>query len=413
MEKRRVVITGMGAVTPIGVTADQFWESLVEGRNGVREITTFDTTEHTTKIAANVIGFEAENYMNRKNMKRMADFTQYAIAATMQAMEQSKLVIDEEIATRTAVIVGSGAGGQYLVHNNLQVLETKGPRRVSPYLSSGMLVNSAAGEIAIKLGAKGPSSAIVTACATGSNCIGEAMKMIQYGRADAAIAGGAEGDLTSLDLASFSVIKALSRKNDEPDKASRPFDKNRDGFVIGAGAGILVLEEAEYAKNRGATILAELVGYGTTTDAYHITAPNPSGDGPAQAMKLALEDGNLQLDEVNYINAHGTSTSFNDKMESHVIQKVFDNDVKHLLVNSTKSMTGHLMGAAGAIELVACVYSILNNYVHPTRNCDDPEDTNLDYVPHIGRRHDVRVALSNSFGFGGHNTCLALRAWEE
>lgn len=414
MKKRRVVITGCGAVTPIGSDVEQYWKGLMEGKNGVDRISKFDVSDFNTKIAAEIKDFDANAYLGRKQQRRMGDFTQYAYAAAMQAVEQAQLEIEKEWAPRVGVIVGSGIGGANLVHENHRIFSEKGPKRVSPFLSSGMLVNAPAGEIAIALGAQGPAAAVVTACATASSSIGEAMRMIQYGTADVMIAGGTEGDLTPLDLASFSVIKALSQRNDEPHRASRPFDRDRDGFVIGSGSGILVLEAAEHAIRRGAVILAELAGYGATSDAYHITSPNPSGEGAIRAMQLALDDGGIADNEVDYINAHGTSTLYNDQMETTAIKTLFQEHCKHLSVSSTKSMIGHLMGAAGAVELIATVYAMKHGAIPPTLNCDHPDEGfDLHYVPNQAETRDIQVAISNSFGFGGHNVCLAVRRWDE
>lgn len=411
--KRRVVITGLGVVTPIGSDVETFWSSLVEGKSGIGPITRFDTTHHATKIAAEIKDFDPLLYIDRKNLRRMGDFTQYAYAAAMQAVQSAKLTVDSKMASKVGVTVGSGTGGQNLVHENLKTLWERGPHRVSPYLASSMLVNTPAGEIAIAIGAKGPSSSLVTACATASSCIGEALRTIQHGTTDVMIAGGTEGDLTSLDLASFSNIKALSKRNDEPQKASRPFDKDRDGFVIGAGAGIVVLEELTYALERGAPILAELVGYGATTDAYHITAPDPSGSGPASAIRAALDEGELHPEEVQYVNAHGTSTRYNDQMETLALKTVFGDHSKNISVSSNKSMIGHLMGAAGAVELISTIRTLQTQIIPPTINLDQPDEgLDLDYVPHVAKQKEVSVAISNSFGFGGHNVCLALRRWE-
>ncbi|KAF6626012.1 beta-ketoacyl-ACP synthase II [Paenibacillus sp. EKM208P] len=410
--RRRVVVTGQGVVTPVGLNLTDFWNSLLEGKSGIGPVTAFDTADIPTKIGAQVTGFDPLQYMSKKEANKVAQFTQFALAAARQAVEQSKLVIDERNASRVGVIVGSGAGGLDVIEENYGKLTKLGPKRVSPYFVSSMMINSAPGEISIAIGAKGPSFAVVTACATGSNAIGEALRTIQYGTADVVVAGGAEANFSQLDLASFANIHALSRRNEEPQKASRPFDVNRDGFVIGGGAGVLVLEELEYALNRGATILAEVVGYGCTTDAYHITAPDPSGSGPAEAINIALQDGGLTPQEIDYVNAHGTSTPFNDRMEINAIQKVFGEHAPRLAISSIKSMTGHLMGGAGAVELIATVQSMIHSKVPPTLNCDNPEAPELNFVPHVYQEREVRAAISNSFGFGGHNVCLAVRKWE-
>ncbi|MFB6362849.1 beta-ketoacyl-ACP synthase II [Paenibacillus elgii] len=409
--KRRVVVTGQGVISPVGLNVDDFWTSLIEGKSGIGPITLFDTKDIPTKIGAQVNNFDPLQYMSKKDANKMAQFSQFALAAALQAVEQSKLRIDEKLAPRVGVVVGSGAGGLDVVEESFHRFIESGPKRVSPYYVSSMMINSASGEIAIALGAKGPSFAVVTACATGSNAIGEAMRTIQYGTADVMIAGGSEANFSLLDMSSFSNIHALSRRNDQPQQASRPFDRNRDGFVIGGGAGVVVLEELEHALNRGAVILAEVVGYGCTTDAYHITAPNPTGHGPAEAIRIALRDGGLSPQDINYINAHGTSTPFNDQMELNAIKAVFGEYAPRIPISSIKSITGHLMGGAGSAEFIATVQSMLHNKVPPTLNCDDPEDIELNFVPHVFQEHEVNTAISNSFGFGGHNVCLAVRKW--
>ncbi|MFB6365308.1 beta-ketoacyl-ACP synthase II [Paenibacillus elgii] len=411
MLKRRVVVTGQGVITPVGLHVNDFWTSLLEGKSGIGPVTTFDTKDMPTKIGAQVKNFDPLQYMSKKEANKVAQFTQFALAAARQAVEQAQLRIDEKNAPRIGVIVGSGAGGLDVIEENYDKLNQSGPKRVSPYYVSSMMINSAPGEISIALGAKGPSYAVVTACATGSNAIGEALRTIQYGTADVVIAGGSEANFSLLDLASFSNIHALSRRNDQPRQASRPFDRNRDGFVIGGGAGLVVLEELEHALNRGANILAELVGYGCTTDAYHITAPDPSGSGPAEAIRIALRDGGLTPEDISYINAHGTSTPFNDRMEINAIKTVFGEHAPNIAISSIKSVTGHLMGGAGGVELIATVQSLLHNKVPPTLNCDDPEDPELNFVPHVAQEREVHAAISNSFGFGGHNVCLAVRKW--
>ncbi|TCS92393.1 beta-ketoacyl-ACP synthase II [Hazenella coriacea] len=412
--KKRVVITGYGCITPIGLNPQDFWRGLIEGKSGIGPITLFDTKEFPTTIGAEIKGFEPEKYISRKEVRRVDPYTQYAIASAKQAVEHAQLSITEEIAERVGVIVGSGSGGMNMVKEGYQTLSEKGPKRISSYLSSGMLINSAAGEISIIFGAKGPSSAVVTACATASSCIGEGMRMIQYGTADVMIVGGAEGDCTPLDLGSFSKIRALSRRNDEPTKASRPFDKDRDGFVLGAGAGVLVIEEAEFAMKRGATILAELVGYGATTDAYHITAPDPEASQQARAIRMAIEESGMTPDEIDYVNAHGTSTQLNDQLETTAIKKALGERAYEIPVSSIKSSIGHLLGGAGAVELIATICAIQEQKVPPTLNLDEPEEgLDLNYVPYQPLEVPVRAAISNSFGFGGHNVCLAVRKWEE
>ncbi|PUA39938.1 beta-ketoacyl-[acyl-carrier-protein] synthase II [Paenibacillus elgii] len=411
MLKRRVVVTGQGVITPVGLNVNEFWTSLIEGKSGIGPVTVFDTKDIPTKIGAQVKGFDPLQYMSKKDANKMAQFTQFALASAKQAVEQAQLRIDETNASRVGVVVGSGAGGMDVVEENFNKLFQNGPKRVSSYYVSSMMINSAPGEISIALGAKGPSYAVVTACATGSNSIGEAMRAIQYGTVDVMIAGGSESNFGILDLASFANIHALSRRNDQPQQASRPFDRNRDGFVIGGGAGIVVLEELEHALKRGAPILAELVGYGCTTDAHHITAPDPTGLGAAEAIRIALKDGGLSPQEVGYVNAHGTSTPFNDQMEINAIKTVFGEHAPNLAISSIKSITGHLMGGAGAVELIATVLSMIHSKVPPTLNCDNPEDLELNFVPHVAQEREIEAAISNSFGFGGHNVCLAVRKW--
>ncbi|WP_026136205.1 beta-ketoacyl-ACP synthase II [Paenibacillus shenyangensis] len=410
--KRRVVVTGQGVITPVGLNTEDFWKSLVEGRSGVGLVDHFDVSDIPTKIGAQVKDFDPLEYMSKKEANKIAQFTQFALAAAHQAMKQSGLVINEENASRIGVVIGSGAGGLDVVEENYRKLTEIGPKRVSPHFVTAMMINSAPGEVAIAFGAKGPSFGVVTACATGSNSIGEALRTIQYGTADAVIAGGAEANFSQLDLAGFANIHALSRRNEEPQQASRPFDSARDGFVIGGGAGVVILEELEHALKRNATILAEVVGYGCTTDAYHITAPDLSGEGAADAIRLALQDGGLQPEDVNYVNAHGTSTPFNDQMEVNALRKVFGEHAPNLAISSIKSMTGHLMGGAGAVELIATVQSMLHSTVPPTLNCDDPDDKELNFVPNVSQEREVNAAISNSFGFGGHNVCIAVRKWK-
>ncbi|PTM58832.1 beta-ketoacyl-ACP synthase II [Desmospora activa] len=411
---RRVVITGCGLISPIGVNTIDYWNNLISGKSGIGPITRFDTEDFSVKIAGEVRGFDPLAYISKKNVRRMDYFTQYAVAAALQAIDQAKLEISKQLSPRVGVFVSSCNGGFNYIQENVKNLLENGPKRVSPYFSSATLVNIPSGEISILIGAKGQSGAIVTACATGTSSVGEAMRLIQSGRADVMLAGGTADAITPLDLAAYSNVKALSRRNEEPEKASRPFDRDRDGFVIGAGGGVLVLEEAEHAIGRGAKILAELVGYGATTDAYHITAPDPSGSGAVRAIRLALEEAKIQPRDVNYINAHGTSTPFNDQMETKAIKTVFGEDAGRILVSSNKSMIGHLMGGAGAVELIATVYSILEKKVPPTINCDHPDDElDLNYVPHQAQSCDIEYAISNSFGFGGHNAVLVVRRWNE
>ena len=404
----RVVITGIGAVTPIGNSIEEYLLGLQKGTNGVSNITLFDANLHPCKFAAEVKNLQLENFIEPKESKRWDRFSQFGVIAAKQAFDDSGLKINENNASRVGVIIGSGVGGLLTMETQAQTLSHKGPKRVSPFTVPMMIPNMASGLAAIALGAKGPSSSVSTACAAGSNAIGDSFRLLQLGKADAMICGGAEASITPLGVAGFASAKALSFRNDSPQTASRPFDAERDGFVIGEGSGILILETLEHAKNRGARIYAEIVGYGTTCDAHHITSPSPGGSGGAAAIKLALEDASLEIDTVDYINAHGTSTSANDSNETSAIKSIFKDRSYLIPVSSTKSMTGHLLGGSGGIEAVACVLSLTHNFIPPTINYvnRDP-DCDLDYVPNNARDAQIRVALSNSFGFGGHNVCLA------
>ena len=404
----RVVITGIGAVTPIGNSIEEYLLGLQKGTNGVSNITLFDANLHPCKFAAEVKNLQLENFIEPKESKRWDRFSQFGVIAAKQAFDDSGLEINENNASRVGVIIGSGVGGLLTMETQAQTLSHKGPKRVSPFTVPMMIPNMASGLAAIALGAKGPSSSVSTACAAGSNAIGDSFRLLQLGKADVMICGGAEASITPLGVAGFASAKALSFRNDSPQTASRPFDAERDGFVIGEGSGILILETLEHAKNRGARIYAEIVGYGTTCDAHHITSPSPGGSGGAAAIKLALEDASLEIDEVDYINAHGTSTSANDSNETSAIKSIFKDRSYLIPVSSTKSMTGHLLGGSGGIEAVACVLSLTHNFIPPTINYvnRDP-DCDLDYVPNNARDAQIRVALSNSFGFGGHNVCLA------
>ncbi len=404
----RVVITGIGAVTPIGNSIEEYLLGLQKGTNGVSNITLFDANQHPCKFAAEVKNLQLENFIEPKESKRWDRFSQFGVIAAKQAFDDSGLEINENNASRVGVIIGSGVGGLLTMETQAQTLSHRGPKRVSPFTVPMMIPNMASGLAAIALGAKGPSSSVSTACAAGSNAIGDSFRLLQLGKADAMICGGAEASITPLGVAGFASAKALSFRNDSPQTASRPFDAERDGFVIGEGSGILILETLEHAKNRGARIYAEIVGYGTTCDAHHITSPSPGGSGGAAAIKLALEDASLEIDTVDYINAHGTSTSANDSNETSAIKSIFKDRSYLIPVSSTKSMTGHLLGGSGGIEAVACVLSLTHNFIPPTINYvnRDP-DCDLDYVPNNAREAQIRVALSNSFGFGGHNVCLA------
>jgi 3-oxoacyl-[acyl-carrier-protein] synthase II len=408
--KRRVVITGLGVVTPVGSTVAEFWNSLTAGTSGIGAITRFDVSKYPTRIAGEVKGFDPAQYIDRKELRRMDRYTQYAMAAYKQALADSGLKVEGAAAERVGVIIGSGIGGTETWEAQHEKLLTAGPDRVSPFFVPMMISDIAAGQVSIDCGAKGVNFATISACASGSHAIGEAMCCIQRGESDAMICGGAEAPITPLALAGFCAMRALSQRNDDPARASRPFDKDRDGFVMGEGAGIIILEALEHAQARGAKIYAELAGYGATGDAHHMTAPAPGGEGAARAMQRALATGGLRPEDVDYINAHGTSTDLNDKYETAAIKTVFGEHAKKLAISSTKSMTGHLLGAAGGAELVATALAIAHGTIHPTINYVTPDpECDLDYVPNAPRTMAVRAALSNSFGFGGHNACLAVK----
>jgi 3-oxoacyl-[acyl-carrier-protein] synthase II len=411
---KRVVVTGMGAVTPLGNTVDLFWQGIREGRSGIDKITRFDTEAFDAKIAAEVHDFDPNDYMDKKEAKRMDRFTQYAMAASNMAVKHAALDVSKINAQRFGVVLGSGIGGIETLENTANTLHTKGPGRVSPFFVPMMIGNMAAGQISIAFGAKGMNSTVVTACASATNAIGEAFRAIRYGHADVIITGGTEAPITPLALAGFCSMKALSTRNDDPKAACRPFDLDRDGFIMGEGAGILVLESYEHAVNRGAKILAEVVGYGLTADAYHITTPAPEGEGGARAMKEALEDAGMAPEEIDYINAHGTSTPYNDKFETAAIKSVFGDYAKKVAVSSTKSMTGHLLGAAGGIEAIILVKAIEDQFIPATINYTTPDpECDLDYVPNQGRNAKINAALSNSFGFGGQNACILVKKFAE
>jgi 3-oxoacyl-[acyl-carrier-protein] synthase II len=407
---RRVVVTGLGAVTPIGNDVAQYWEGLRSGRNGVAAITLFDASRHACRFAAEVKNFEPAGWLEPKEAKRWDRFCQFGVVAAKQAVQDAGLSIDDSNRNRVGVSIGSGVGGLLMMETQAQVLNDRGPDRVTPFCVPMMIPNMATGLTAIALGARGPSSAVATACAAGSNAIGDAFRQIQLGLADVMVCGGAESAITPLGVAAFASAKALSFRNDDPATASRPFDLERNGFVIGEGAGMLVLESLDHALARGATPLAEIVGYGTTCDAHHITSPSPGGVGGAEAMRLTLVDARLQPEDVDYVNAHGTSTQANDSNETAAIKSALGDRAHQIPVSSTKSMTGHLLGGSGGIEAVASVLAIGHNLVPPTINYHTPDPAcDLDVVPNVARDHPVNVVLSNSFGFGGHNVCLAFR----
>lgn len=409
---RRVVVTGMGAITPTGLSVDSFWDSVKKQKVGFGEITRFDVTDYKAKLAAEVKDFDAKEYMDFKAAKRMELFSQYAVAAAKEAIEQSGLKIEEEDPFMVGCAVGSGIGSLQAMEREHTKLENRGPGRVNPLLVPLMISNMACGNVSIQFGLKGKSINVVTACATGTHSIGEALRSIQYGEADVMVAGGAEGSVTPIGMSGFSALTALSTSTD-PNRCSIPFDKERDGFVMGEGAAVVVLEELEHAKKRGAKILAELVGYGSTSDAYHITSPAEDGEGAARAMLNAVKDAGIQPEDITYINAHGTSTHHNDLFETRAIKKAFGDHAKNIRINSTKSMIGHMLGAAGAIEFITCVKEIEEGYIHATVGYQVPdEELDLNYVPEPVEE-SVEYALSNSLGFGGHNASILVKRYKE
>jgi 3-oxoacyl-[acyl-carrier-protein] synthase II len=414
MLKRRVVVTGVGLVTALGVGSQQTWLALLKGESGIGPITRFDTTNFPTAIAGEVKGFDPSLFVEKKEVKKMDTFIHFALAASGFALKDAKLDIDESESERVGVIIGSGIGGFAIIEREHEVLLKEGPKRISPFFIPSSIVNLAAGQVSIQFGARGPNSAPCTACSAGSHAIGDSFKIIQRGDADVMIAGGSEAAITPMGVGGFAALKALSTRNHEPAKASRPFDRERDGFVVGEGAGILILEELEHARQRGANIYAELAGYGMSGDAYHITAPSTDGDGAIRAMRLTLKDAGITPDQVDYINAHGTSTPPNDRTETAAIRAVFGEHAYKLAVSSTKSMIGHLLGAAGAVEAGVTALTIREQSIHPTINQEFPDpDCDLDYVPNIARQARIRYALSNSFGFGGTNACLLLKRFDD
>jgi 3-oxoacyl-[acyl-carrier-protein] synthase II len=411
--KRRVVVTGMGIVSPLGIGLENNWAAICQGRSGIGPITKFDTSEYPCKIAGEVKNFDPDAYIDKKDQKKMDIFIQFALAAGTMAIKQSGLVIDESTADRVGVLVGSGLGGLSTIEKYHTMLLKNGPKKVSPFFVPMLIVNLAPGQISIYFGCRGPNSSVVTACATGNHSIGEAFRIIQRGDADAMIAGGVESTITPLAVAGFCALKALSTRNDEPQKASRPFEKNRDGFVMSEGAGILVLEDLEKAQQHNANIFAEIVGFGCNADAYHITAPSPNGEGAAKCMQLTLDDAGLKPEEIDYINAHGTSTPMNDLSETMAMKTVFRDHIKKLPVSSTKSMTGHLLGASGGVEAIFSLLAIRDSIIPPTINYEEPDpECDLDYVPNVARKKEVRIVMSNSFGFGGTNATLIFKRFE-
>ena len=411
---RRVVVTGLGCISPVGNNVEDAWASLLAGKSGAGKITHFDASRHKTQFAAEVKGFDGAALFGTRDARKMDRFTQFAIAATQEALNQSGLKIEEANRDRVGVVIGTGIGGIGTLLEQAEVMRERGPDRVSPFLVPMMISDSAPGMLAIRCGARGPNMALATACASGNNAIGEALEMIRRGAADVMIAGASEAALVPVAMAGMNVMTALSTRNDDPQAASRPFDKDRDGFLMGEGAGILILESLEHAQGRGALILAEVKGYGTTDDAHHISAPAENGAGAAISMKLALEDAGLTIDNIHYINAHGTSTPLNDKSETAAIKTVFGEQAYQIPVSSTKSMTGHLLGASGAVEAVFCIKAIRDEILPPTINYRTPDpECDLDYVPNQARKASPKNVMSNSFGFGGHNATLVIGRFEE
>ena len=407
---KRVVVTGLGVVTPVGNDVPTMWRSLLAGTSGLGPTTSFDASAFESRFSAEVKGFDPSQYLTPKEIKRTERFVQFAIAAARQAVADAAIRIDQEDPFRCGVIIGSGMGSMHLIEEQHSVLLSRGPKKLTPFLIPMLICNMAPGHVAMDVGFKGPNFCTTTACASGAHGVGEAFRMIQHGAADVMLGGGTESCITPMAVGGFCALMALSRRNDDPQHASRPFDKERDGFVIGEGAGVLLLEEQERAKRRGARIYAEMVGYGLTADAYHMTAPDPAGAGAAKAMALALEDAHLRPDQVNYINAHGTSTELNDKIETLAIKKTFGDAAKRVAVSSTKSMMGHLIGAAGGVEAAISILTIANGVMPPTINYEHPDpDCDLDYIPNHARRMPVDVALSNSLGFGGHNATIVFK----
>ncbi len=413
MGKRRVVVTGIGVISPLGLTASITWEALLQGKSGVKIISAFDPARFDSRIAGEVTDFDALKHFSVKQTRRIDRFVQFAVVASQEAFASSGIDMSQEDPYRVGVLVGSGIGSLHVVEEQSRIYDKRGPSRISPFMIPLLIVNEAAGNVSIALGAKGPNSCVATACATGTHAIGDAYRIIQYGSADVMVTGGTESCISPMGVGGFCALKALSRRNDAPEKASRPFDKDRDGFIMSEGAGIVILEELEHAKKRGVPIYAEIIGYGMTGDAYHITAPNENGESSAKAMEFTLKDADLKPEDIEYINAHGTSTQLNDKIETKAIKMCFNSHAKKLAVSSTKSMTGHLIGAAGGLEFIICVLAIQNDIVPPTINLDTPDpECDLDYVPHKARKMTVNVALSNSLGFGGHNATLAVKKFK-
>jgi 3-oxoacyl-[acyl-carrier-protein] synthase II len=410
---RRVVITGIGLVSSLGIGTAETWAALLAGRSGVTRITRFDVSAYATQIAAEVKGFDPLTWIEKKDIKKMDLFIQYAVAASQFAIDDARLTIDERNATDVGVFIGSGIGGFITIEREHEALLKGGPRKVSPFFIPSAIINLASGQVSIRFGAKGPNLATCTACSASAHAVGESYEIIKRGDADAMIAGGSEAAITPMSVGGFGQLRALSTRNDEPERASRPFDKDRDGFIIGEGAGVLILEELEFARRRGATIYAEIVGYGSTSDAYHMTAPSEDGDGGRRVMAMAIRKAGIAPDQVDYINAHGTSTPYNDRLETLAIKNCFGEHARKLVISSTKSMTGHLLGGAGGLEAGVSALAVYHQVVPPTINLDEPDpECDLDYVPHTSRELSIRYALSNSFGFGGTNAALLFKKYE-
>ena len=412
--KRRVVVTGIGVISPLGTGIEKNWKRILEGRSGIRRITKFDATNFPVQIAGEVPDFNPDDFIEKKEIKKMDTFIQYALAASIMAQKDAGLEITSDNAERVGVYIGSGIGGLPAIEHWHSILKEKGPDRITPFFIPMVLINLASGQVSIKLGAKGPNTCAVTACATGTHSIGDAYNLIRNGEADAMVAGGTESTITPLCIAGFNAMKALSTNNAEPQKASRPFDKNRDGFIVAEGAGVIVLEEAESAKKRGARIYAEIIGYGMNADAYHMTTPSPDGEGAERCMSLAIKSAQINPHEVDYINAHGTSTYYNDLYETMAVKTVFKEHAKKLAISSTKSMTGHLLGAAGGVEAVFTALSLYQGIMPPTINYENPDpECDLDYVPNKAREKKIKIAISNSFGFGGTNAALVFKKFQD
>lgn len=412
--KRRVVVTGLGALTPLGNSVTKSWEGAIAGKSGIGPITKFDSSAYKSRVAGEIKNFDAGQFVSKQEIRRYDDFILYAIAASEMAMADANLSVNDQFSERTGVIIGSAIGGLLTLEEEVKNLFSSSPRKISPFAVPAILANLASGHVSIRFGAKGPINCAVTACAAGTSAIGDAFRTVAYGDADVMITGGVEAAVTQLAVGGFGAMRALSVRNDEPQKASRPFDKDRDGFVIGEGSGIIILEELSFAQNRGARIYAELVGYGCTSDAFHMAAPPPGHEGAARSMRAAMKDADLNPEDIDYINAHGTSTPLNDLYETQAIKNLFGEHAGKLMVSSTKSMTGHMLGATGGVEAIFAVKSISEGIIPPTINLDNPgEECDLDYVPHVARRREINTAMSNTFGFGGVNAVLLFKKYNE